>query len=222
MTPIMAASVSRGGANAGFLMRAARGTWWGRSGAFWGTGEATVRKFRVTGSHPAREEEAGGPERPGDVFPLVRRPTPLSIKPQPRLPNPRFHLAPGPIIQFGIRTLMVNVVFVDRSGQRIPVSGRVGDSVLHLAQRHGVDLEGACEASLACSTCHVYVSKDHLDLLPPPDEREDDMLDMAPLLQENSRLGCQIVLTPELEGAEFTLPRITRNFYVDGHVPKPH
>ncbi|XP_019600441.2 ferredoxin-2, mitochondrial isoform X1 [Rhinolophus sinicus] len=116
----------------------------------------------------------------------------------------------------------VNVVFVDRSGQRIPVSGRVGDNVLHLAQRHGVDLEGACEASLACSTCHVYVSEDHLDLLPPPDEREDDMLDMAPLLQENSRLGCQIILTPELEGAEFTLPKITRNFYVDGHVPKPH
>ncbi|XP_063575999.1 ferredoxin-2, mitochondrial isoform X2 [Pongo abelii] len=116
----------------------------------------------------------------------------------------------------------VNVVFVDRSGQRIPVSGRVGDNVLHLAQRHGVDLEGACEASLACSTCHVYVSEDHLDLLPPPEEREDDMLDMAPLLQENSRLGCQIVLTPELEGAEFTLPKITRNFYVDGHVPKPH
>nr|XP_035975498.1 ferredoxin-2, mitochondrial isoform X3 [Halichoerus grypus] len=81
---------------------------------------------------------------------------------------------------------------------------------------------GACEASLACSTCHVYVSEDHLDLLPPPVEREDDMLDMAPLLQENSRLGCQIVLTPELEGAEFTLPKITRNFYVDGHVPKPH
>ncbi|ELK17848.1 Adrenodoxin-like protein, mitochondrial [Pteropus alecto] len=121
-----------------------------------------------------------------------------------------------------IMVSLVNVVFVDRSGQRIPVSGRVGDNVLHLAQRHGVDLEGACEASLACSTCHVYVSEDHLDHLPPPDEREDDMLDMAPLLQENSRLGCQIILTPELEGAEFTLPKITRNFYVDGHVPKPH
>lgn len=54
----------------------------------------------------------------------------------------------------------------------------------------------------------------------PP--REEDMLDMAPLLQENSRLGCQIVLSKELEGAAFTLPKITRNFYVDGHVPKPH
>ncbi|XP_033029573.1 ferredoxin-2, mitochondrial [Lacerta agilis] len=117
---------------------------------------------------------------------------------------------------------VVNVVFIDRSGQRIPVQGRIGDDVLRLAQKHGIELEGACEASLACSTCHVYVSRDVVDKLPQPDEREEDMLDMAPLLQENSRLGCQIILDKELEGAEFTLPKITRNFYVDGHVPKPH
>uniref|UniRef100_A0A8C0J3I4 Ferredoxin-2, mitochondrial n=4 Tax=Durocryptodira TaxID=1579337 RepID=A0A8C0J3I4_CHEAB len=116
----------------------------------------------------------------------------------------------------------VNVVFIDRSGHRIPVQGRVGEDVLHLAQRHDIELEGACEASLACSTCHVYVSQELLDKLPVPDEREEDMLDLAPQLQENSRLGCQIILTKELEGAEFTLPKITRNFYVDGHVPKPH
>ncbi|XP_034290215.1 ferredoxin-2, mitochondrial [Pantherophis guttatus] len=117
---------------------------------------------------------------------------------------------------------VVNVVFIDRCGQKIPVQGKVGDDVLRLAQRNGIELEGACEASLACSTCHVYVSHDFLDKLPTPDEREEDMLDMAPLLQENSRLGCQIVLSKELEGAAFTLPKITRNFYVDGHVPKPH
>lgn len=52
--------------------------------------------------------------------------------------------------------------------------------------------------------------------------REDDMLDMAPMLQENSRLGCQITLTRDLDGIELTLPKVTRNFYVDGHVPKPH
>ncbi|KAH1176174.1 ferredoxin-2, mitochondrial [Mauremys mutica] len=117
---------------------------------------------------------------------------------------------------------VVNVVFIDRSGRRIPVQGRVGEDVLRLAQRHDIELEGACEASLACSTCHVYVSQELLDKLPVPDEREEDMLDLAPQLQENSRLGCQIILTKELEGAEFTLPKITRNFYVDGHVPKPH
>ncbi|XP_069737617.1 ferredoxin-2, mitochondrial [Phaenicophaeus curvirostris] len=117
---------------------------------------------------------------------------------------------------------VVNVVFVDRSGRQIPVRGRVGENVLRLAQRHGLELEGACDASLACSTCHVYISPPHLDRLPPPDEREEDLLDQAPLLQENSRLGCQIAVTPALEGATIALPRLTRNFYVDGHVPKPH
>ncbi|XP_061686976.1 ferredoxin-2, mitochondrial [Syngnathoides biaculeatus] len=117
---------------------------------------------------------------------------------------------------------VVNVVYVDRSGQRIPVRAKVGDNILYLAHKNGIELEGACEASLACSTCHVYVSRDHLDKLPEPLEREDDMLDMAPMLQENSRLGCQIILTPEMEGMELTLPKVTRNFYVDGHVPKPH
>ncbi|XP_069819330.1 ferredoxin-2, mitochondrial [Dendropsophus ebraccatus] len=116
----------------------------------------------------------------------------------------------------------VDVIFVDREGKRIPVKGKVGESVLYLAHRYSIDLEGACESSLACSTCHVYVTPEYFDKLPVPDEREDDMLDMAPMLQENSRLGCQIILTKELNGAEFTLPKVTRNFYVDGHVPKPH
>ncbi|XP_048869711.1 ferredoxin-2, mitochondrial [Brienomyrus brachyistius] len=117
---------------------------------------------------------------------------------------------------------VVNVVFIDRSGNRVPVKAKVGDNVLYLAHQHGIDLEGACDASLACSTCHVYVKSEYYDKLPQPDEREDDMLDMAPVLQENSRLGCQLILTPELDGIELTLPRVTRNFYVDGHVPKHH
>lgn len=83
-------------------------------------------------------------------------------------------------------------------------------------------MEGACEASLACTTCHVYVHQNFGHKLPSPDEKEDDLLDMAPFLKENSRLGCQIILTKELEGLELELPKATRNFYVDGHVPKPH
>lgn len=82
-------------------------------------------------------------------------------------------------------------------------------------------MEGACEASLACTTCHVYV-KNHSELLPEATEKEEDLLDMAPFLKENSRLGCQIILTKELDGIELQLPSATRNFYVDGHKPKPH
>lgn len=102
------------------------------------------------------------------------------------------------------------------------VRGKVGDNVLYLAHRYGIEMEGACEASLACTTCHVYVKDDYLPILPESTEKEDDLLDMAPFLKENSRLGCQIVLTKDLEGIELQLPKATRNFYVDGHKPKPH
>lgn len=51
------------------------------------------------------------------------------------------------------------------------------------ACRHSIEMEGACEASLACSTCHVYVDNKYFDLLPEPKEEEEDMLDMAPFLK---------------------------------------
>ncbi|XP_045596075.2 adrenodoxin-like protein 1, mitochondrial [Procambarus clarkii] len=117
---------------------------------------------------------------------------------------------------------VVNITFIDRNGKKIPVRGKIGDNVLYLAHRYEVDLEGACEASLACSTCHVYVDDQHYEKLPDPLEEEEDMLDMAVFLKDNSRLGCQIILTKELDGMTLELPKATRNFYVDGHVPKPH
>jgi ferredoxin len=117
---------------------------------------------------------------------------------------------------------VVNIVFIGKDGKRQAIRGKVGDNVLYLAHRYGVDLEGACEASLACSTCQVYVHHDYFDRLKEPDEKEEDMLDMAPALKENSRLGCQIKLDTHLEGMELTLPPTTRNFYVDGHKPQAH
>ena len=117
---------------------------------------------------------------------------------------------------------VVNITYIRKDGTRIPVQGKIGDNALYLAHRHEIEMEGACEASLACTTCHVYINDQHFDKLPPSEEKEDDLLDMAPFLRENSRLGCQIILTKELEGLELTLPQATRNFYVDGHKPKPH
>lgn len=55
-----------------------------------------------------------------------------------------------------------------------------------------------------------------------PTEDEEDMLDMAPVLKPNSRLSCQIILNKEIDCIRVLLPKITRNFYVDGHVPEPH
>ncbi len=86
-----------------------------------------------------------------------------------------------------------------------------GLSVLEIAHRHGVDLEGACEGSLACSTCHVIVDPKWIELLKDPTEDEEDMLDLAFGLTKTSRLGCQIVMTEELDGLTVSLPAATRN-----------
>lgn len=89
----------------------------------------------------------------------------------------------------------------------------MGESLLRLAQRNEVDLEGACEGVCACSTCHLILPVDLYDTLDEPSEDEEDMLDMAYGLTETSRLGCQITLRDDMEGAEFKLPSATRNFY---------
>lgn len=117
---------------------------------------------------------------------------------------------------------IVKVIFIDRDGERQVIDGKVGDNVMYLAQRHDLDVEGACEASLACCTCHVYVEDKFYEMMDEPCEEEEDMLDLAPFLKENSRLSCQIILSKEMDGMEITLPSATRNFYVDGHKPKPH
>ena len=80
---------------------------------------------------------------------------------------------------------------------------------------------GACEGGIACATCHVIIGKDYFDKLPEASEAEEDCLDNATDLSETSRLGCQVKITPDLENMDVTIPGKTRNFYVDGHVPKP-
>jgi hypothetical protein len=75
---------------------------------------------------------------------------------------------------------------------------------------------GACEGSVACSTCHVILPQEYYDILPEPEDDENDMLDMAFGLTDTSRLGCQVKLTKELDGMTATLPSATRNMFVDG------
>lgn len=114
------------------------------------------------------------------------------------------------------------VTYVDTDGSEETVQGVEGENLLELAHKNGVELEGACEGSLACSTCHVYVDPEYFDRLPEACEEEEDMLDLAFALTSESRLGCQIVLGKEIDGIRVTMPPATRNMAVDGFVPKPH
>mmetsp|Transcript_42573 Transcript_42573/g.69212 ORF Transcript_42573/g.69212 Transcript_42573/m.69212 type:complete len:206 (+) Transcript_42573:8-625(+) len=122
---------------------------------------------------------------------------------------------------------VVGFTVVDREGKIHSMKGKVGDNLLYLFHHfqesdEKLYLEGACEASLACSTCHVILDDDSYDKLDLPEEEEDDMLDQATCLTATSRLGCQIILSKELDGMTVTLPKFSKNFYVDGHIPQPH
>ena len=106
---------------------------------------------------------------------------------------------------------MPKMTFIERDGKRREVDAPLGLSVLEIAHKHGVDIEGACEGSLACSTCHVIVDPEWHELLKDATEDEEDMLDLAFGLTQTSRLGCQIIMTEELDGLTVKLPQATRN-----------
>lgn len=110
---------------------------------------------------------------------------------------------------------MPKMTFNERDGTEREVEAPNGLSVLEIAHRNDVDLEGACEGSLACSTCHVVVSEEDFDKIPEPTEEEEDMLDLAFGLTHTSRLGCQIIMCDELDGLKVKLPQATRNMMVD-------
>ncbi len=106
---------------------------------------------------------------------------------------------------------MPKMTFIERNGQPREVDAPLGLSVLEVAHKHDVDIEGACEGSLACSTCHVIVDPAWAPKLATPTEDEEDMLDLAFGLEKTSRLGCQIVITEALDGLVVRLPSATRN-----------
>ncbi len=110
---------------------------------------------------------------------------------------------------------MPKITFQLPDGSKKEVDAPVGLSVLEIAHRNDIPLEGACEGSLACSTCHVVVDKDDYERLPEATEDEEDMLDLAFGLTHTSRLGCQITMTDELDGLKVSLPAATRNMMVD-------
>lgn len=110
---------------------------------------------------------------------------------------------------------MPKMVFIETDGNRKEVDAPIGLSVMEIAHRHGVEIEGACDGSLACSTCHVIVEPAWVGKLDEASEDEEDMLDLAFGLEETSRLGCQILMSEALDGLTVKLPAETRNMLLD-------
>ena len=109
---------------------------------------------------------------------------------------------------------MPKIIFVNKDGSEKVVEARNGQTVLELAHQDDLPLEGACEGSLACSTCHVIVDPEFYNKLNAASEEEEDMLDLAFGLTQTSRLGCQIVMSDKLDGLRVTIPSASRNISV--------
>ena len=101
---------------------------------------------------------------------------------------------------------MIRVAFVGRDGETQVAQAQDGDVLLTVAQASGQPLEGTCEGQMACSTCHVIVDPEDFDRLPPATEEEEDMLDLAVGATRTSRLACQILLAPALDGLKVRIP----------------
>ena len=106
---------------------------------------------------------------------------------------------------------MPKMTFIDQKGAATEVQSPAGKSILEIAHSNNIDIEGACEGAMACSTCHVVVEGEWYARLPEPGIDEEDMLDLAFGLTRTSRLGCQLELTDDLDGLVVRLPSATRN-----------
>ncbi|ORX82754.1 fdxB protein [Basidiobolus meristosporus CBS 931.73] len=109
-------------------------------------------------------------------------------------------------------TKSLTVNFITEEGEEIAVKAAEGENIMQIAHDNYVDLEGACEGSLSCSTCHVILPQEYYDKLEEPSDEENDMLDLAFGLTDTSRLGCQIIMNPSLDGITCKIPSATRNF----------
>ena len=110
---------------------------------------------------------------------------------------------------------MPRVVFNSPSDLEIEIEVETGTTVLQAAWDNKIDIEGACEGAMACSTCHVVVERKWFDLLEVPTEDEEDMLDLVFGLKVTSRLGCQIIITEKLDGLTVMIPSDTRNILLE-------
>ncbi len=96
----------------------------------------------------------------------------------------------------------VSVTFIQQDGKEVVVDAVVGDSLMLAGQGNDVEgILGECGGSCACATCHVYIEPEWRERIGPPEILEEMTLEgVSHITQENSRLGCQIVVSEEMDG----------------------
>ncbi|TEA34188.1 hypothetical protein DBR06_SOUSAS2710054 [Sousa chinensis] len=102
----------------------------------------------------------------------------------------------------------ITVHFINRDGETLTSKGKVGDTLLDIVVENNLDIDGfgACEGTLACSTCHLIFEQHIFEKLEAISDEENDMLDLAYGLTDRSRLGCQICLTKAMDNMTVRVP----------------
>jgi len=93
----------------------------------------------------------------------------------------------------------------DQDGTRHTLEALEGFRVMEVIRDWGLDIKAECGGACACATCHVHVAPDWTGKLFPIEAEEEDMLDQAFDVRDNSRLSCQLLMTEKLDGLEVTL-----------------
>ena len=102
---------------------------------------------------------------------------------------------------------MPKITYVAFDGTETLVEAPIGTNLMSLALDNNVrGIDGDCGGNCACATCHIYVEDHRLTSLPEVDDMEDAMLDMTATRETTSRLGCQIMITDEMDGMIVRLP----------------
>ena len=99
----------------------------------------------------------------------------------------------------------LTLVVVDRKGGEHRLDALDGWRVMEVIRDWELPIKGECGGACACATCHIYVDPAWLDRLEPPTDEEEAMLDEAVGVEDNSRLSCQILMHPGIDGLKVTL-----------------
>ena len=107
----------------------------------------------------------------------------------------------------------INIKIIDRDEKLVNAKAKIGSNMLDVVLDNKIDIDGfgACEGTLACSTCHVILDSENYKTLPEPVEEENDMLDLAYGLTDTSRLACQIIVEARMQDWTFVIPKVKNN-----------
>ena len=112
-----------------------------------------------------------------------------------------------PIFLHNYIKIMPKITYITHNDEKHTVEVQNGLTVMEGAVQNDIPgIDADCGGGMACATCHVYVNDGWFDKLPPKEDGEEDMLDMAFEPKKNSRLSCQIIISDELDGLTINIP----------------